>query len=252
MTPADGEITSALPIRRSGTVGAVTTPVVMIVGRVGPEDVGFRGGSYRAGERYLQAISRAGAAGVIAPPIAGALDQTLSLLPRVDAVVLHGGGDIDPARYGQTAATDDLYGIVDVHDDVELAVCLEAIARDLPVLAICRGMQVLNVALGGTLHQHIGEEHRMRHHDIDVGAGSLLADAVGPDRLTDSHCVHHQAVDRLGGGLRITASTADGVIHAVEHGDASWVLGVQWHPEDTSATDSRQQSLFDMLVRRAR
>jgi putative glutamine amidotransferase len=230
----------------------VSTPVVMIVGRIGPEDIGFRGGSYRAGERYLHAISRAGGAAVIAPPIVAALDQTLSLLSRVDALVLHGGGDVDPARYGQAAGADELYGIVGVHDDVELAVCQEAIARDLPVLAICRGMQVLNVALGGTLHQHIGEEHRMRHHDVDIVAGSRLASAVGAGPLTDSHCVHHQSVDRLGGGLRVTASTADGVIHAVEHDDARWVLGVQWHPEDTAGADARQQALFDTLVHRTR
>jgi putative glutamine amidotransferase len=230
----------------------VTTPVVMIVGRVGPEDVGFRGGSYRAGERYLHAISRAGGAGVIAPPIAGAVDQTMSLLPRVDALVLHGGGDVDPARYGQAAGAEQLYGIVDVHDDVELAVCREAIRRDVPMLAICRGMQVLNIALGGTLHQHIGEDHRMQHHDVDVAAGSRLAHAVGDAALADSHCVHHQAVDRLGRGLTVTASTADGVIHAVEHDEAEWVIGVQWHPEDTAAGDARQQSLFDALVCRAR
>jgi putative glutamine amidotransferase len=230
----------------------VSAPVVMIVGRIGPEDIGFRGGSYRAGERYLHAISRGGGAAVIAPPIPAALDQTLALLARVDALVLHGGGDVDPSRYGQAAGADELYGIVDVHDDVELAVCREAIDRDLPMLAICRGMQVLNVALGGTLHQHIGEEHRMRHHDVDVVAGSRLASAVGTGSLTDSHCVHHQSVDRLGGGLRVTASTADGVIHAVEHDGASWVLGVQWHPEDTAGTDPRQQSLFDTLVHRAR
>lgn len=225
----------------------------MIVGRVGPEDVGFRGGSYRAGERYLHAISRAGGAGVIAPPIADAVDQTLSLLSRVDALVLHGGGDIDPARYGQTAGTDALYGILAAHDDVELAVCRAAIARDLPTLAICRGMQILDIALGGTLHQHIGEAHRMQRHAVDVtDLGSRLADAVGGERLADCRCVHHQAIDRLGVGLTATASTADGVVHAVEHDEASWVVGVQWHPEDSAADDPRQQALFDALIRRGR
>jgi putative glutamine amidotransferase len=114
-------------------------------------------------------------------------------------------------------------------------------------------MQVLNVALGGTLHQHIGEAHRMRHHDIDLVENSRLAAAVGgAATLTDSHCVHHQSLDRLGGGLRVTATTADGVIHAVEHDDAAWVVGVQWHPEDTAGTDARQQALFGVLARRAR
>ena len=170
---------------RHGTVGPMATPVVMIVGRTGPEDVGFRGGSYRAGVRYLDAISRAGGAGVIAPPAAGAVQQTVALLDRVDAVVLHGGGDIDPACYGQPPSAE-LYGVAAVHDEVELAVCVEALRRDLPVLAICRGLQVVDVVLGGTLRQHIGEDHRMRHHDVTVVGGSRLGVAVGPgpaDRL---------------------------------------------------------------------
>jgi putative glutamine amidotransferase len=228
----------------------MTTPLVMIVGRTGPEDIGFREGSYRAGKRYLDAISRAGGAGVIAPPIAGAIDQTLSLLPRVDALVLHGGGDIDPACYGEAEVTDELYGVVAVHDEVELAVCLEALRLDLPVLAICRGLQVLNVALRGTLHQHIGDEHRMQFHDVDVVEGSRLAKVVGPERLLGCHCVHHQAIDRLADGLDVVASTADGVIHAVEHREASWVVAVQWHPEDTAAADRRQQQLFEELIQR--
>jgi len=153
----------------------MATPVVMIVGRTGPEDVGFRGGSYRAGVRYLDAISRAGGAGVIAPPVAGAVQQTVALLDRVDAVVLHGGGDIDPACYGQPPSAE-LYGVAAVHDEVELAVCVEALRRDLPVLAICRGLQVVDVALGGTLRQHIGEDHRMRHHDVTVVGGLIDED----------------------------------------------------------------------------
>lgn len=225
-------------------------PVVMIVGRTGPKGVGFRGGSYRAGVRYLDAISRAGGSGVIAPPIAGAVEQTVSLLDRVDALVLHGGGDIDPACYGQPPAAE-LYGIEAVHDDVEVAVCRAALDRDLPVLAICRGLQVVNVALGGTLRQHIGEEHRMVHHDVTVAAGSRLAAATGAGLLPGCHCVHHQAIDRLAGELDVVATTADGVVHAVEHREASWLVAVQWHPEDTADDDQRQQALFDALVTRA-
>ncbi len=228
----------------------MATPVVMIVGRTGPEDVGFRGGSYRAGVRYLDAISRAGGAGVIAPPIAAAVEQTISLLDRVDALVLHGGGDIDPSCYGQPPV-DELYGVAAVHDDIELVVCVDAIRRDLPVLAICRGLQVLNVALGGTLRQHIGDDHRMRHHDVTVRPGSRLAAVTGAGVVEDCHCVHHQAIDRLADGLDVVATTGDGVIHSVEHRDASWCVAVQWHPEDTAAGDHRQQSLFDALVGQA-
>lgn len=226
------------------------TPLVLIVGRNGPKDVGYRGGTFRAGARYLHAITRSGAAAVIAPAIPDALEQTLASLERVDAVVLHGGGDVDPDRYGE-APVDEIIGVDADSDTVELAVVTEALRLELPVLAICRGMQVLNVALGGSLHQHIGEEHRTVFHDVVVEPGSRVAKAVGPNLLERCSCVHHQALDRLGEGLEVVASTADDVIHAVEVRDARWAVGVQWHPEDTAAEDPRQQALFDALSEQA-
>jgi len=131
----------------------------------------------------------------------------------------------------------------------------------MPVLAICRGIQVLNVALGGTLVQHVPDlggnvEHGVPGgggtvmHDVKVEPDSLLAEITGGETLaTASH--HHQAVDRLGEGLHVTARADDGVIEAVEHDGPGWLVAVQWHPEDTAATDPAQQALFDALAERA-
>ena len=145
-----------------------------------------------------------------------------------------------------------MYGIIAEHDEVELAVVRAALDADLPMLAICRGLQVLNVALGGTLTQDIGSEtHWHVHHSVPLESDSLIAKAIGSDIVTAGHCVHHQALDRLGRGVRVTGSV-DGLVHAVELPGKIWVVGTQWHPEDDASTDPEQQALFDDLVRHSR
>ncbi len=124
-----------------------------------------------------------------------------------------------------------------------------ALRLGLPVLAICRGLQVLNVALGGTLHQDIGTESHWRVlHPVDVEPGSILAGALGTTRPAACHSVHHQSLNAVAAPLRVVGRAADGTIEAVELPDSRFVVGVQWHPEDTAATDPEQQALFDALV----
>ncbi len=186
------------------------------------------------------------------PPIPGLRDDIPSLLRRCDAVVFHGGGDIDPRHYGQEATEQSLYGIVPEHDAMELAMVTAAIDADRPVLAICRGLQVLNVALGGTLVQDIGsEDHWFRFTSTELDAGSRIAKAMGTETPQRCHCVHHQALDRLGDGLQVVGRHADGIVHAVELESARWIVGMQWHPEDSAAADPQQQGLFDELIRQA-
>lgn len=224
---------------------------VLIVGRVSEQAAAVRGEAFAAGQRYFRAVDRAGAVPLLLPPMTSLLDRVHDVVRRVDAVVLHGGGDVDPRRYGAPATAEQVYGVVVEHDEVELAVVQAALAADVPVLAICRGAQVLNVALGGTLHQHIGDAHWFVSHEVDVEPGSRLAKAVGGDHVAAAHSVHHQALDRIGDGLVVTGRSADGTVEAVEVADARWVLGVQWHPEDTAEGDPEQQALFDELVRQA-
>jgi putative glutamine amidotransferase len=231
----------------------VSRPVVLVVGRQMEDAKGVRGAPFGAGRRYFHAATRAGGMPLMLPPIPALADDLDSLLRRVDAIVLHGGGDVDPRHYGQEATAEQLYGIVPEHDAVELAVVRTALDLGVPMLAICRGMQVLNVAMGGTLVQDIGtEDHWMRYTEVQVDEGSRLAQALGATAVSRCHCVHHQALDRIADGLVVTARSADGLVHAVEAADpAAWIVAPQWHPEDTADADSQQQALFDALVQHA-
>ena len=213
------------------------------------EAKGVRGEPFAAGRRYFEAIAKAGGMPLMLPPIASLVDEVPALFSKVDAVVLHGGGDVDPRRYGQEPSAEQLYGIVPEHDEVELAVVHAAIESDTPMLAICRGLQVLNVALGGTLQQDIGSEaHWLAHHPVALDAGSKLAKAIGHETPAKCHCVHHQALDRVADGLTVVGRTIDGIVHACELDSASWIVATQWHPEDTAATDRDQQAIFQGLI----
>lgn len=232
-------------------------PLILLPGRRAEGGTGVRGPSYASGRRYADAIHRAGGIALQVPPIALSSDDAASLVGRADGVVLHGGGDVDPARYGAGGAHETVYGIDRELDDVEIAIVRAAVDRDVPLLGVCRGAQVLNVALGGSLVQDLGEllpdreAHWDRHHDVSLVAGSRVARAMGmpPYRC---HSFHHQSIERLGDGLTITARSVDGVIEAVEHAAARWIVGVQWHPEDDADSDAAQQGLFDALVAAAR
>jgi putative glutamine amidotransferase len=214
--------------------------------------------------RYVAALRRAGGQEAILLPTE--LDEAgaAALLARFDGLLLLGGGDLDPQAYGEEPNTR-VYGVNPARDECELVLTRAAIARGLPVLAICRGHQVLDVALGGNLDQHItgregllehgvpGVEDGARLHDVDVEPGSRLAAALGTTHVTvSSH--HHQAVDRVGDGLRVVARAADGIVEGVELADPAgpWVVGAQWHPEDTADSDPPHQSLFDTFVRESR
>ncbi len=228
-------------------------PLILIVGRVADEASRVRGEAFALGQRYCRAIVRAGGIPLMVPPMPELLPRLDELLEQAGGIVLHGGGDVDPRRYGQVPTAEQLYGIVAEHDEVELAVARAAVQADVPVLAICRGLQVLNVALGGTLIQDIGtDEHWYGLHRVDLDPSSLMASVIGNASPQRCHCVHHQAIDRVADSLRVVGRDAhDHQVHAVEAPDRRWVLGVQWHPEDTAGEDSEQQRLFDALVARA-
>lgn len=197
------------------------------------------------GRTYLDAIARAGGQPVVVAPLDVTLDDLAATLSRFDGVCLPGGPDVDPQRYGATEVHETVTGLDADHDALDLAVARAAVELGIPLLAICRGHQVLNVALGGTLVQHI-DDHRFVHHAVTLEPGSLVAAAVGQTAPV-GHSVHHQAIDRLGTGLVVTGRADDGTIEAVEI-PGRWVVGVQWHPEDTAADDPAQQRLFDAFV----
>ena len=207
---------------------------------------------------YHEAVRRAGGRPVLIPP--GDPDYA-ALLDDVDAVVLTGGGDIDPTLIGGREHPE-IYGTSTLRDESELDLVRQIMDRRTPTLAICRGMQLLNVVLGGTLLPHlpddVGDEvvHRADPpgpipHGVRLDGQSLLAEVMGATEVVTASW-HHQAIDELGDGLRPVAWADDGVIEAVELEGHPFLEVVQWHPEITAGDDPTQQALFDALVDRAR
>jgi putative glutamine amidotransferase len=224
-------------------------------------------GGYGVPAPYIDALARAGARVAIVPPTA--IDDPAEILEPFDGLLLAGGGDIDPTRYGAKPDTEHNYGAEPDRDAFEIALLHEADHRHMPTLCICRGMQVMNVAFGGTLHQHLPDidgllEHGVplegteTTHDVVPEPGTRLSATTKAGPLScASH--HHQGVDRVGDGLTVTGRSPDGLIEAIELVVAdpddeweTWMLGVQWHPEETAAVDRAQQSLFDALALIAR
>ena len=206
---------------------------------------------------YVDAVLRAG--GVPMMLSGQCPDCAERWLDVVDGVVLIGGGDINPAEFG-SAGHETIYNLSAERDAMELALMRALLTHPKPVLAICRGMQILNTVLGGTLHVHlpdvVGESvlHRAPprdpiQHSIQVAADSELAKVIGQQVHTASW--HHQAIDQLGQGLKAVAWAPDGVIEAVDLEGRQDLLAVQWHPEITAAEDDGQQHMFDWLIKQA-
>jgi putative glutamine amidotransferase len=210
---------------------------------------------------YTQAVIRAGGVPVGLIPVPE--EDANSVLERVDGLVLSGGGDLDPAWY-EGSQVESLYEIIQERDRFEIALAREAARTAFPTLAICRGMQVVNVALGGTLIEDLphtsstGSVHSAPqaayrgHKPVVLEPACRVAEVMGTDRpLVNS--IHHQAVRDPGRGLRVVGRSDDGVIEALEAENQAWPLtAVQWHPEYLADGDSASQSLFEQLVADAR
>lgn len=233
-------------------------PLIAIIGRRATTSSALRFSGTIAAEAVCDAVLRAGGEPVVLHGgDRAALVGIPGRLARFDGVCLPGGGDLNPARYAQAP---DVRSEVpdDLQDEFDLAVIRTVLGGPvaggpLPALAICRGLQVLNVACGGTLRQHVADgpvPHEGGLHEVTIARGSRLHQLAGADTVTVSSA-HHQAIGRLGSGLRAVGCAPDGCGEAVEHRQAG-VLAVQWHPEDQAAARRHDQALFDDLVARAR
>ena len=231
----------------------MTAPLIAIpTYHLGPGRVGNWQGAYALPEPYVAALRAAGARTALLPPAQPAPAE--EVLAPFDGLLLAGGGDIEPARYG-AADHPAQYGLDPDRDELELALARAADRQGVPTLGICRGVQLLNVAFGGTLVQHLPDgdghvEHRNEAkqalHGLKIEPGSRLAEAIGQVEAEGlSH--HHQGLDRLGEGFRPVAWAPDGLVEGIER-DQGWTVGVLWHPESTAAADPAQQRLLRAFV----
>ena len=216
---------------------------------------------FRLREDYVRSVETAGGLPLIFAP--GRPQDAGEVLDHVGGLLLTGGADVDPRQYGETPHPK-LGPTFDDRDAFELALCREALRRDMPTLAICRGHQLLNVATGGTLFQDIAsqveaavvhdpdQERWERCHDVDLLPGTRLRDILGQERVA-VNSFHHQAVKELGKGLVLSArGSDDGVIEGMEMPDRKFMIGVQWHPESFWDKQPGFQPLFRALVNAAR
>ncbi|MCD9880091.1 gamma-glutamyl-gamma-aminobutyrate hydrolase family protein [Streptomyces guryensis] len=229
----------------------MTRPLIAIPARFCATTSALRYAAEVNARALIEALWRAGGEPVSIHP---ADFEVAARLARFDGVLLPGGGDLAPHRYGAGDTHDTVYDVDDLQDAFDLELARTALELGMPLLAICRGLQVVNVALGGTLHQDMGgPEHEHRHvvHPVAVQPGTLLEQAADAQKV-EASCYHHQRVDRPGRGLAVTARAADGTVEGLElPGARGWFTAVQWHPEDTAHEDAAQQGLFDALVRAA-
>lgn len=217
---------------------------------------------YATATTYTEAVEAAGGVPLIIPPQTGNIAEILSV---VDGLLLSGGGDIDPALYGDDTRHEKTYGIHAGRDDLELALAREAVARDIPLLCICRGIQVLNVAMGGTLIQDVPDqysteiEHAQQNagirkedpgHTVAVTPGSLLERTYEAATI-EVNSFHHQALKDVAPGLSIDAVAPDEIVESVSAASNRWILGVQWHPEMMFREHPEHLKPFQALVEQA-
>jgi len=210
---------------------------------------------YAVPKEYVDSVKRAGGVPLLIPANG---DDGETLWPIIDGIIVTGGTDVSPVHYQGEVHNESVQAVDIERDATEIGLIKRAMAmKDIPVLCICRGMQVLNVALGGTLHAHIPDIRATDiHRNTDGGwilhqcimqPGSQLARIMGADQVS-TYSGHHQAVKRVAKGLEIAATAPDGIIEALIAPAHPWLIGVQWHPEKSSENNPTQQRLFDDLV----
>ena len=205
---------------------------------------------------YVDAVRRAGGVPVLLPP---GEPQWQAWLDVVDGIIIAGGADVSPKLYGGDVEHPNLTVMDPERDETELALAEHLIAlNDMPTFCICRGMQVLNVAMGGTLHEHIPDVRNEDIHrnpgggfwalqPVEIEPATFLADVMGDSKAT-TYSGHHQAIKDIAAGLTVVSRAEDEIIEAIEKPDHPWLVAVQWHPEKSAGEDASQQRFFDELV----
>lgn len=225
----------------------MTRPRIAILARFAESTSATRYAAIVTARRLAEVVWAAGGEPLTMLPVAGS--DWMERLTGIDGVLMPGGADINPAQYGQSIESDEVYDVDDVQDDVDVDLIRHVLANGIPVLTVCRGTQIANVALGGSLVQHMDNPHRHVVNPVTLTAHA--ADLGLSDEPVTASCYHHQAIDRLGDGVTPIALAHDGVIEAVSFDSTGWAFGVQWHPEDNWDSVPANLAIVESFVRAA-
>ena len=223
-------------------------PRIAILARFAENTSATRYAAVITARRLAEAVWAAGGEPLTFLPVAGR--NWAERLDGIDGVLMPGGADVNPGSYGQDISSDHVYDVDDLADEVDISLVNYALGTGMPVLTICRGTQITNVARGGTLVQHMDEPHQ--HYVAPVTIEKYHSEMGLSSAQVEASCYHHQVIDTLGEGLEVIARSAQGDVEAIKIDAAGWAFGVQWHPEDTARQDPRQLSVFQALVDAAR
>jgi putative glutamine amidotransferase len=221
-----------------------TRPKIAIVGRFTDHASAIRSLGVVSARRLLEAVWAAGGEPITFLPVEN--PNWAERLQGIQGVLIPGGGDIDPKWYGEESDTEELYGVDDLQDENDFSIARYAFDNGIPVLAICRGFQLVNVLMGGSLVQHMDKDHRHHIHSVKIDKDSEGLGLTNP--VLECSCFHHQAIKELGKGLEVLARAEEGHVEAFKIEAKAWSYGVQWHPEDNYTTNQQQMELFTKFV----
>jgi putative glutamine amidotransferase len=221
-----------------------TRPKIAIVGRFTDHASAIRSLGVVSARRLLEAVWAAGGEPITFLPVEN--PNWAERLQGIQGVLIPGGGDIDPKWYGEEPDTEELYGVDDLQDENDFSIARYAFDNGIPVLAICRGFQLVNVLMGGSLVQHMDKDHRHHIHSFKIDKDSEGLGLTNP--VLECSCFHHQAIKELGKGLEVLARAEEGHVEAFKIEAKAWSYGVQWHPEDNYTTNQQQMELFTKFV----
>ncbi len=224
----------------------MTRPRIAILGRLADGTTVTRSRAVVTARALADAVWAAGGDPLTFLPVEGS--DWNERMAGIEGILMPGGGDLDPSHYASDVTTDEIYGVDALQDAVDFSLVKWAIDNAVPLLAVCRGCQLVNVALGGTLVQHMEDDHRHKVHPVKVTDAAALG--LTQD-LVESSCYHHQAIDQLGRGLEVVAASGEGVVEAIKIPSKAWAFGVQWHPEDNFESNAQQLAIFERFVSEA-
>jgi putative glutamine amidotransferase len=222
-------------------------PRIAILARFAENTSATRYAAVITARRLAEAVWAAGGEPLTFLPVAGS--NWAERLEGIDGVLMPGGADVNPRSYGQEVASDHVYDVDDLADEVDISLVTYALGTGMPVLTICRGTQITNVARGGTLVQHMDEPHQ--HYVAPVTIEKYHSEMGLSSATVQASCYHHQVIDSLGEGLEVIARSTQGDVEAIKIDAVGWAFGVQWHPEDNYDTNKPQAELFERFVSEA-